>query len=100
MIHAIRRDLRHALRALAHSPGFTAIALLSLALGIGVNSAIFTLVSATTFPDLPYRDADRLVDIHETSPELCAGCAVGTSYPTFRDLRSTAQSFSGMGAYL
>jgi putative ABC transport system permease protein len=96
---ALRRDVRYALRALAHSPGFTSVAILSLALGIGVNSAIFTLVNATTFPDLPYRDAGRLVDVHETSPELCAGCAVGTSFPTFRDLQTTATSFSGMGAY-
>ena len=99
MFDALRRDVRYALRALAHSPGFTSVAILSLALGIGVNSAIFTLVNATTFPDLPYRDAGRLVDVHETSPELCAGCSVGTSFPTFRDLRRTATSFSGMGAY-
>jgi putative ABC transport system permease protein len=99
MIDALRRDLLYALRALAHSPGFTAIAVLSLALGIGVNSAIFTMVSATTFPDLPYREADRLVDAHETSPELCAGCGVGTSYPTFSDWRASATSFSAMGAY-
>lgn len=100
MIDALRRDLRYALRALAHSPGFTAIAVLSLALGIGVNSAIFTMVSATTFPDLPYREADRLVDAHETSPELCGGCGVGTSYPTFSDWRASASSFTAMGAYL
>lgn len=100
MIGAILRDVRYALRALAHSPGFTTVAVLSLALGIGVNSAIFTLVNATTFPDLPYRDASRLVDLHETSPELCAGCSMGTSFPTFRDWRSSAKSFSGMGAYL
>ena len=99
MIDALRRDLRYALRALTHSPGFTAIAVLSLALGIGVNSAIFTMVSATTFPDLPYRDADRLVDVHEASPELCAGCGVGTSYPTFSDWRASATSFSAIGAY-
>lgn len=99
MIDALRRDLRYALRALTHSPGFTAIAVLSLALGIGVNSAIFTMVSATTFPDLPYRAPDRLVDAHERSPDLCAGCGVGTSYPTFRDWRASLTSFSAMGAY-
>ncbi|MGQ0642579.1 MAG: ABC transporter permease [Gemmatimonadaceae bacterium] len=99
MIDTLTRDLRYALRALVHSPGFTTIAILSLALGIGVNSAIFTLVNATTFPDLPYRDAGRLVDVHETSSELCAGCSVGTSFPTFRDWRERATSFSGIGAY-
>ena len=99
MWDALRNDLRYALRALAHSPGFTAIAILSLALGIGVNSAIFALVNATTFPDLPYREADRLVDVHEVSPELCAGCSVGTSFPTYRDWRSSATSFNGIGAY-
>jgi putative ABC transport system permease protein len=99
MLGGLWQDARYALRALARSPGFSAIAIASLALGIGVNSAIFTLVSATTFPDLPYRDADRLVDVHEVSPELCAGCAVGTSFATFRDWRTQARSFVGMGAY-
>ncbi|MGH9203004.1 MAG: ABC transporter permease, partial [Vicinamibacterales bacterium] len=99
MFDAVRRDVRYALRALAHSPGFTTVAVLSLALGIGVNSAMFTHVSATAFPDLPYRDADRLVDVHETSPELCDGCSMGTSYPTFRDWHATATSLIGISAY-
>ncbi len=95
-----RQDLRYAVRALRRAPGFTAVALLSITLGIGVNSTIFSLVSAVHFRPLPYRDAGRIVDLHELNPrDLCAGCAVGTSYATFLDWRASATSFEKMGAY-
>ncbi len=95
-----RQDFRYAVRALRRAPGFTAVALLSITLGIGVNSTIFSLVSAVHFRPLPYRDAGRLVDLHELNPhDLCAGCAVGASYATFLDWRAAATSFEKMGAY-
>jgi putative ABC transport system permease protein len=98
---AIARDVRFALRSLAKSRLFTAVALAMLALGIGANTAVFSLVDAVAFKPLPFADADRLVDVHEWSAtQLCSGCAVGTSYDGFVDWRARATSFSGMGAYM
>ena len=94
----ILQDHRYALRMLGRSPGFAFVAIASLALGIGANATIFSLVRATLFPTLPYREASRLVDLHETSPELCEGCAVGTSYATYEEWRAGARGFENMGA--
>jgi predicted permease len=66
----LARDLRYAFRAFAKSPGFTAAAILSLAIGIGANTAIFSITSALLFRPLPYQDADRLVILWNTSPGL------------------------------
>ena len=94
-------DFRHALRGLLKSKLFTAVALLSLALGIGANVTVFSLVNALAFKPLPYIDPNRLVDLHESSvTKLCEGCSVGTSFDGFIDWRKSARSFSDMGAYL
>lgn len=69
-MHTLVRDLRYALRSLATSPGLTAVAMLSLAIGIGANTAIFSIVSALLLRPLPYQDADRLVILWNTSPGL------------------------------
>jgi putative ABC transport system permease protein len=63
----LRDDLKFAFRQLKHSPGFTLVATLTLALGIGANSAIFALVDATLLRPLPFREPDRLVTIWEKS---------------------------------
>ncbi len=94
------RDIRFALRTLRASRGFTLVAVLSLAVGTGATTAVFSLVNAIYLarPDFP--DSDRLVDIHEESAtQLCAGCGVGTSYDGFRDWKDAARSFSAMAAY-
>src|SRR5262245_41229777 len=67
-LEEFRSDLKFALRQLKNSPAFTLVATLTLALGIGANSAIFALVDATLLRPLPYRDADRLVTVWEKSP--------------------------------
>ncbi len=64
------RDLRHALRTLASTPGVTAAAVLSLAIGIGANTALFSVANALLFRPLPYADADRLVILWNRSPGL------------------------------
>src|SRR6476646_1537495 len=79
----LARDLRYALRALGKSPGFAMAAILSLAIGIGANTAIFSIMSALLLRPLPYQDSDRLVILWNTSPGL------GIT----RDWFSTAQYF-------
>ncbi|HEY2391459.1 MAG TPA: ABC transporter permease [Candidatus Angelobacter sp.] len=79
----LARDLRYAFRAFARNPGFTAAAILSLAIGIGANTAIFSITSALLLHPLPYKDADRLVILWNSSPGL------GIT----RDWFSTAQYF-------
>src|SRR5512147_1935013 len=63
-------DLWHGIRMLFKNPGFTAVAILSLALGIGANSAIFSVTNALLLRPLPYKDADRLVILWSRSPGL------------------------------
>jgi putative ABC transport system permease protein len=72
-LEEFRDDLKYAVRQLRHSPGFTLVAALTLALGIGANSAIFALVDATLLRPLPFREPDRLVAIWETSARTPRG---------------------------
>jgi putative ABC transport system permease protein len=93
-------EFRFAARSLARSPTLAAVAVLSLALGIGANATIFNFVNAIQFRPLPFPEPDRLVAVSEVNPkELCVGCGVGTSWSTFQLWRAGAQSFAGLGAY-
>ena len=93
-------EFQHAARSLARTPLLAAVAIVSLALGIGANATIFNFVNAIRFRPLPFPEPDRLVGLSETNPkELCQGCGVGTSWPTFQLWRTGTRSFSGMGAY-
>ena len=93
-------DLRYALRALRKSPGFTLAAMLTLAVGIGANTTVFSLVSAVHFGVPEFSSPETLVDVHETSAtRLCAGCGVGTSYPGYQDWKLKSRSFARLAAY-
>src|SRR5690349_4353284 len=89
------QDLRFAARMLRKSPGFTAVAVLTLALGIGANTAIFSVVSAVLLRPLPYANPSQLVFVSEAKPE--AGISgLGMSYPTFTELRDDNHVFSAI----
>jgi len=92
------QDVKYGVRMLAKSPGFTAIAILTLALGIGANTAIFSVVNAELLRPLPFRDSSRLVSV-ATSNSRTHSTAGAMSYPDFLDLRAQNQVFQGMAAY-
>ena len=91
------KDVRYATRMLLKKPAFTAIAILTLALGIGANTAIFSVVYAVLLRPLPFLQPDRLVVLAEQSP---TGSRMGPAYPNYEDWRERAQSFDAMAAYL
>jgi putative ABC transport system permease protein len=90
------QDLRLALRQLFKNPAFTTVAVLTLALGIGANTAIFSAVNAVLMRPLPYPESDRLTEV--TSTDL-GGVRFGVSYPDLVDLRAMTGTFSGVAAY-
>jgi predicted permease len=90
------QEIRYALRMIARSPGFTAIAVLSLALGIGANAAIFSLADALVLRPLPVTDPGRVMAI---STDPSAEDVGGVSYPDYRDLRDQTKSFDGLVAF-
>jgi predicted permease len=89
------QDMRYGARMLRKNPGFTLAAVLTLALGIGANTAIFSVVNAVLLRPLPYKDANRLVVLNETYQRVGL---VSVSYPDFLDWRQQNRSFSAMAA--
>ncbi|MCM2269373.1 MAG: ABC transporter permease [Thermoanaerobaculia bacterium] len=89
-------ELRLAARGLRRSPGYTAAAVVTLALGIGANAAIFTGVEAALLRPLPYGEPERLVHLWETTPESARR---QLSYPDYLDLRDGAAAFSAVAGY-
>ena len=97
-VESVVQDVRFALRTLRKSPGFTIVAVLALAIGIGGNTAIFSLVDAVRARALPYQEPERLVqlwgNVLRTTVERR-----GTSYPDYADWRGQSTSFEDMAAF-
>ena len=91
-------DLKYAIRTLVKNPGFTAIALLTIALGIGANTAIFSVVNAVLWRPLPYPHPERLIRIWVYNPRQGFDKDVA-SYPTFSDWRNQSRRFEHLAAY-
>ncbi len=90
------KDIRYGIRSLGKHPAFTAIALVTLALGIGANTAIFSVVNAVLLRPLPFADPERIVWLWDTGPQLPT---MPTSLPEFRDWKEQNRSFEYLAAF-
>jgi predicted permease len=90
----LKSDLRWAWRGLSRRPGFTAVAILSLALGIGANATVFSLANAVLLRPLPVRDPGRLVALHTVTPDVPFHLQI--SWQNFRDLRERVRTLSSL----
>jgi predicted permease len=89
-------DVRYGLRILGKNPSFTAVALLTLALGIGANTAVFSIVNGVLLNSLPFPDPDKLVVLFESKPNFKEG---SISYPNFLDWQRENHAFASIAAY-
>ena len=94
----VLQDLRYAFRTLIKQPGFTLIAIVTLALGIGANTAIFSVVNAVLLRPLPFRESDRLVMIWHRGAAAAGGDRTPLAVADLLDLRAQSHSFEGIAA--
>lgn len=87
------QDLKIGIRTLTKNPGFTILVVLTLAIGIGANSALFSVVNGVLLNQLPFPEPERLVTLHQSKPNFATGAI---PYPNFRDLRRENQTFTDM----
>src|ERR1700736_3870809 len=104
ILEVFMQDVRYGLRTLRKNPGFTAVAVLSLALGIGANTTIFTVVNAILLNALPVRDLPRLVEMDTLDSKTLVTQArsekLGMSLPNFQDYRRDNTVFTDLAAFL
>jgi len=93
-MESLFQDLRYAVRTLRKSPGFTTVAIVTLALGIGANSALFSVVNGVLLNPLPFSHPDELVALHQSKPNFEGG---SISYPNFFDWQKENHTFASMG---
>ena len=94
----LKQDFRYGLRMLRKNPSYTAVAIITLALAIGANTAIFSVVYPVLLRPLPFRDAERLVTIGESRHQIGC-CSYLASYPDFLDWKRSAKSFQSIAGY-
>ncbi len=95
MIDHLIRDVRYAIRSLVKAPAFTVVSVLTLALGLGATTAIFSVVYGALLRPLPYAESSALVVLNETTPNVGL---VSVAYPNFLDWRAQSRAFSAMSA--
>ncbi len=99
LLDALSQDVRYAVRMLARTPGFTVVAVLILALGIGANTSIFSVVSAVLLKPLPFAEADRLVLLWEQSTSVSFNGHSTVAPATYVDWKERSRSFEDMALY-
>src|SRR5262249_49060305 len=97
MVDTLRQDIRYALRLSKRRPGFALVAILTLAIGIGANTAMFTIVNAVILRPLPYAHADRLVTVYGRTPAFARGLV---SYREFEEVSKQRDAFDAMALWL
>src|SRR5919199_1393372 len=97
-MNTLWQDLRYGLRTLLKNPGFALLAVVALALGVGANSAIFSVVNSLLLRPLPFEQPDRLVQVWETIPQR-GRFEVTASFPNFADWRDQNHAFEQTVAY-
>lgn len=97
-METLLQDARYAIRTLVKKPGFTAVVVITLALGIGANTAIFSVVNGVLIQPLPFKEPDRLVAVRDTNPKF-SNEPIGASFPNFKDWEEQNQVFEHIAAY-
>src|ERR1039457_7699659 len=97
-MNSLIQDIRYGVRTLLRNPGFTAVAVLALTLGISANATVITLANTVLFKNLPFADSDRILYLSAVTREDTRN-SFGVSFPYYRDFAAQTRSFQSLGAY-